>query len=201
MSPSDGEREAGAPAVPPSAHPAAPAEIRTYRVSRVSSVDVLDEDCRRPVGFDLAAFWEASKARFVERLPRYPVVVRATPASLDALRSTGFWSRLERIDPPDERGWARVEIRFERVEDAVVCLLGLGPGVEAIEPPDLRSEIRLRAERTAALYRDGADTGACDRPGNRCAGRADVLSSAAGGPASPALAPASEPYLSTTRTA
>ena len=137
----------------PCANGTAEAELRTYRVSRVRTVEAVDEPCRRPGGFDLAAFWEASKASFVERLPRLPVVVRADPVRVEALNWASRWSRVEQIDPPDDDGWSRVTMRFERFEDAVVCLLGLGPGVEVLEPVELREEVGRRAELTAARYR------------------------------------------------
>src|SRR6188474_3953759 len=46
-------------------------ERRTYRVSRISSAEILPERAARPEGFDLAAYWEASSNRFREHLPRY----------------------------------------------------------------------------------------------------------------------------------
>src|SRR5262249_4628511 len=51
-------------------------ELRTFRVSRVRGATLLDEPCRRPPNFDLAAYWERSTAEFAASFPRYPAIVR-----------------------------------------------------------------------------------------------------------------------------
>lgn len=61
-------------------------EMRTYRVSRVQDARVTDQPCVRPEGFDLAAYWEESCARFKAGLPRYPATVRVTPDILPQIR-------------------------------------------------------------------------------------------------------------------
>ena len=133
-------------------------EPRTYRASRVRGVELTDEPCARPEGFDLAAYWEDSKGRFVAGLPRYPVTVRADPELLPRLRGAGRWSRVEHVGPPGAGGWATVRMRFEIEEDARECLLGFGPRVEVLEPGCLREEIARLARETAAAYPRGGST-------------------------------------------
>jgi predicted DNA-binding transcriptional regulator YafY len=43
-------------------------------------------------------------------------------------------------------------MRFEVEEDACECLLGFGPQIEVLEPPELREKIIHLAERVVALY-------------------------------------------------
>src|SRR5262249_29114378 len=76
-------------------------EARTFRVSRVRSATLLDEPCRRPSGFDLAAYWERSTAEFTASFPRYPASVRVAPDLLPYLRTVGRYARIEREDPPE----------------------------------------------------------------------------------------------------
>jgi predicted DNA-binding transcriptional regulator YafY len=131
---------------------AAEGEVRTYRVSRIQDAALCDEAAQRPQGFDLAAFWAQSSAAFVANLPRYPVMVRADPAILSRMRYAGRYSRIEQVDPPGEDGRVRVSMVFELEEDAREYLLGLGPYVEVLEPPELREQVIDLARRVVAFY-------------------------------------------------
>lgn len=125
---------------------------RTYRVSRVLAVRPTDEPAVRPPGFDLAGYWEASKADFVAGLPRYGVRVRVAPGLLPRLAFLGRFARVERTDPPEPDGWVPVAIRFQFAEDAVEALLGYGPRVEVVEPPEVRAQVIARARATVERY-------------------------------------------------
>jgi len=127
-------------------------EARTYRVSRVQDARLTGEPCLRPPDFDLAAYWAQSSAEFLANLPRYPATVRVAPEVLARLRYVWRYARIERVDPPDEAGWARVAVIFEVEEEACACVLSLGPQVEVLEPPELRRQVIDLAERTVALY-------------------------------------------------
>jgi predicted DNA-binding transcriptional regulator YafY len=127
-------------------------EMRTYRVSRIRSATVTEHPCTRPPAFDLATYWEESKNRFVTRLPRYPVLVRAEAGILSQMRHAGRYSRVERVDPGDVDGWSRVALRFETEDDACAFILGFGPRIEVEEPAELRAKVRDLAEGVVALY-------------------------------------------------
>ena len=132
-------------------------ELRTYRVSRIRRAELLDEPAPRPEGFDLAAYWEQSKARFVAALPRFPVVVRAHASIVPRMRHTGRWERIEREEPPDAEGWCEVRIRFEGEDEAREYALSFGPHLEVVEPRALREQVLLLARRTVALYGGGPE--------------------------------------------
>ena len=127
-------------------------QLRTYRVSRVEHAEPTDEACRRPEGFDLAAYWEASKVTFREQLPRYPVTVRAEPAVVERIRAPGRYVRLEAESQPDEHGWVELELLFEVEWEACEYLLSFGPAVEVLKPLELRSRVRKLAQETVQLY-------------------------------------------------
>ena len=77
---------------------------RVYRVARIQAVTVTDEPCRRPEGFDLAAFWAQSSADFVANLPQY----RVTSARRARGAATGNGRRSlwpDRGDRADRCGW------------------------------------------------------------------------------------------------
>lgn len=128
-------------------------DIRNYRVSRVIEAEMTDQTFVRPEAFDLVAHWRQSAVEFKSKLPRYPVTARVHPEAVNRLYIIGRFSRVERVDPPDEDEWRRVSICFQFEDDACECLLGFGDQVEIIEPQELRRKILNRAERVVEFYR------------------------------------------------
>jgi predicted DNA-binding transcriptional regulator YafY len=125
--------------------------IRTYRVSRITAVEQLDEKFERPTDFDLAGWWQQSSAQFERSLQRVqvrvrlsPVGVRALPSVLDAGLAT---EALEQAGPPGPDGWTEVELRLERPDIAAGQLLGLGVEVEILEPAAVRAAFADAARR------------------------------------------------------
>src|SRR5947199_168115 len=59
------------------------AQIRTYRVSRVAAVEVLDERFDRPAGFELATYWSEASAAFERDVPRAVLTIRIRADRLD----------------------------------------------------------------------------------------------------------------------
>jgi predicted DNA-binding transcriptional regulator YafY len=127
-------------------------DVRTYRVSRLRSAEVLDESCRRPEVFDLQAFWERSSDEFVAALPRYPLLARVEPAILPRLEVAGWFTQVEHIGPPDGDGRLRVRLVCQTEDEALRYALGLGPWLEVLEPESLRRQVAQAAARVVALY-------------------------------------------------
>jgi predicted DNA-binding transcriptional regulator YafY len=128
---------------------------RTYRVSRIAEVALLDHTFERPDDFDLAEAWSRSTQAFIASIPRYTASVRVAP------ETERYLGLLQEGTPPlplpddvvrDDDGWARLELRFERPDSAARLLLQLGPGVEVLEPPELRSLLADAARRMDLLY-------------------------------------------------
>ncbi|HEX8116276.1 MAG TPA: YafY family protein [Pyrinomonadaceae bacterium] len=132
---------------------AAEGEVRSYRVSRVTGARVSEEPCGRPEGFDLAAFWAGSVARFKSGGPRFHATFRAHKSVLHLLPYAGRFSRVESIGETDARGWATVAMRFQFEEDAVGLALGFGTKVEVVEPAELKVKIVRVAEEVLAFYK------------------------------------------------
>ncbi|HEX8336412.1 MAG TPA: WYL domain-containing protein, partial [Pyrinomonadaceae bacterium] len=128
-------------------------EVRSYRVSRVTSARVSDEPCERPEGFDLAAFWAGSVARFKSHTPHFRATLRAHRSVLHLRPSAGRFSRVVSSGEPDAEGWAIVRMRFQFEEDAAGLALGFGTKVEVLEPAGLRGKILRMAEEVVASYK------------------------------------------------
>ncbi|HEX8560093.1 MAG TPA: WYL domain-containing protein [Pyrinomonadaceae bacterium] len=127
--------------------------VRSYRVSRVASSRALDEPSERPEGFDLAAFWAGSVARFKSETPRFHATLRAHKSVLHLLPYAGRFSRVESLTGPGADGWATARMRFQFEEDACAVALGFGAKAEIVEPRGLRDKVRKMAEEVAAFYR------------------------------------------------
>jgi len=130
-------------------------EPRTYRVSRVASATVCEALVQVPPGFELRAFWDASKARLVAGVPRFRVCLRADPSITRELERSGRWSRLVRVGAPDPdapSGWVTVEMEFELEEDACALVLSFGSRLELLQPAHLRQRVAAEAQAVARLY-------------------------------------------------
>jgi predicted DNA-binding transcriptional regulator YafY len=127
-------------------------EPRSYRVSRVQDARVLDEQCVRPDGFDLAGYWEQSTVSFKANLPRYQATVRVSPVIFPRLRYAGRFARIESVDSPDEEGWMKVSIRFDVEEIACEYVLSFGTQIEVLEPESLREKVIASAESIISFY-------------------------------------------------
>jgi predicted DNA-binding transcriptional regulator YafY len=142
-----------------------PPPTRVFRVSRVRTAELLEDTARRPDGFDLAAFWTAWCEAFERGRPSYPVLVRVQPALLPVLPHLFGEGILASIADRDRRdadasGAVVLPLTFENREAACGRVLGLGPLVEVLSPPDLREHVARRALAIAAVY----DTGAPQSP-------------------------------------
>jgi predicted DNA-binding transcriptional regulator YafY len=126
--------------------------VRSYRVSRVRAARLSEEEASRPEGFDLAAFWAESVARFKTEVPRYFATLRAHKSVVPVLHYAGRFSRVEEATEPDAQGWATVRMRFQFEEDACGLALGFGTKVEVIEPAELRAKVLEMAERVVEFY-------------------------------------------------
>lgn len=127
-------------------------ETRSYRVSRIVSVEITDEKFIRPEGFDLAKFWEKSAAEFKAQLPRYYATFRASPEVLPRMYFAGRFARIENVGEPEADGWLRVSIRFQMEEEALEYALSFGPRVEIVEPASLREKVVRLAQSVIEFY-------------------------------------------------
>jgi predicted DNA-binding transcriptional regulator YafY len=120
-------------------------DVRSYRVSRIHELTILDETFVRPPDFDLGSFWEKSAETFRERLPRFEVVIRARPEKLPWIQAMTRYGGIDRVDGD------RIEMHFDAEEVARVTLLGLGRDVEVLAPESLRDAIVAEARALSGM--------------------------------------------------
>ena len=130
--------------------------LRTFRVSRVQSVKVLDEDVTRPDDFDLATHWAEASVDFLGSWPTSPVIVRLRQELLGHLQHLQgprlAESARESASEPDAHGWVTATLQFEYVESAAYDLMRFGGDLEVIEPLHLREQLAERAAQMVERY-------------------------------------------------
>ena len=127
------------------------AGLRTFRVDRMVSVELLDEAVVRPDGFELQAAWRMISDR-VDEL-RSPVVAETLvdPRIVGPLR-WNFTTRV-RVGPPVEDGRIAVELRGRSVDDLAGEIAGWGALVEVLTPMELRTRMAEIGTDLVVLYR------------------------------------------------
>lgn len=126
-------------------------KARTYRVSRLVELTMLDQHFARPDDFGLASYWHAWSVRFRASLYRAEAVVRFSPRAQELLFLLGpevVRSINETATPPDAAGWIRAIVPIESLRHAETDLLRFGADAEVLDPPELRERM---AEIAAAL--------------------------------------------------
>ena len=129
-------------------------EPRTFRVSRVEAVEP-GERFERPRGFDLAAFWTESTARFEAETPSVAITIRVDPAALPSIeRAIGRAAAATLVVPkrPDPDGWLRVRFRHDSLEAAFADLVPRLRTVEVLSPPELRAQLAAAGRTLIARY-------------------------------------------------
>jgi predicted DNA-binding transcriptional regulator YafY len=129
---------------------------RTYRVSRVRSVELLDEPVCRPPGFDLAQNWAQARRELETERTAVEVTLRAAAAALPRLRKM-VPAHGQAAIPLTATGQVEVTVPFEDEVWAVEAVLSLGRAVEVLGPPAMRARVAEEARAIAAHYADGRD--------------------------------------------
>jgi len=123
--------------------------FRTYRVSRIETVTMLDKPNQRPANFDLATHWKLSTKQFLEGRPRYQARLCMDPAVARQMKKWRPVSPVDDSEPPETKGWVILNVRFENEEEACFVILGFGSRVEVLKPEKLRE--RIAAEVSAMI--------------------------------------------------
>jgi predicted DNA-binding transcriptional regulator YafY len=132
--------------------------LRTFRVSRVRSVELTDEPVVRPEGFELAQSWEQVVERVDQLRSPVEVAALADPDVVDALRWL-FEGQVVVGHTPVE-GRTPITVRGPRVDMIAGQLAGFGSRVEIVAPPEARKWMANLGRELVGTY--GADAAPAD---------------------------------------
>jgi predicted DNA-binding transcriptional regulator YafY len=129
-----------------------PDGMRTYRVSRMDHVRLLDTPSERPAGFDLGDYWRTSWRRFEETLPSYPATLCLEPRAARWVQMSRPASAVA-VEGTGADGWVTLRVQFDYEEEAAFYALGLGPRCRVLAPDALRDRVVAEAAEVAARAR------------------------------------------------
>ncbi|MEC3918543.1 helix-turn-helix transcriptional regulator [Nocardia sp. CDC160] len=131
--------------------------IRTYRISRIMELQVLDAPIHRPPDFDLAAYWTDYVESFDQRRHRDSALLRLDSATFEGLSElldpAAAQAARATVGEPDTNGYRDIHLPIESLERAIPDILRLGAGAEVLAPEELRDRIAAEAVAMARLYR------------------------------------------------
>ena len=127
--------------------------VRSYRVSRITQAEVLNERTEIPAAFDLAQYWEQSATTFKSNVPNYLAHFWVSPEVWLRLSFAGRFARVTETDEIDARGWRKVMVGFDVEEMACEWAVSFGPNLEVTEPLSLREKVIDMAQATLRFYR------------------------------------------------
>lgn len=133
-------------------------QIRTRRVARIVSAEILPQAFERPVDFDLVSFWQSWCLGYEKARPLFEVRALVLPSLAERLPLLLQENLPDlRNSPPDlsEPGWQPMTLHFESFETARTRLLGFGGAIEVLEPQALRMSLADYAHQIQTLYGSG----------------------------------------------
>lgn len=129
---------------------------RTFRLDNILALTVREATFSYPPGFDLAAYWQAATRRFETELYTDTATLRVTARGLKAFSyfhaAVARAARESAAPDPSRRGWQRVTVPIESLEQAAGELLKLGPEAEVLAPRALRRLIQRTISQLGVLY-------------------------------------------------
>ena len=128
------------------------AGLRTFRVDRMSSVEVTGSPVVRPEGFQLAEAWRMITDEVDRR--RTPVLAHALAKSDGVWICRSVFGNRVKIGPPGADGRVEVELRGHSARSLAAEVAGLGAMLEVLDPPEVRESLAAIAGELAGLYGD-----------------------------------------------
>ena len=115
-------------------------QLRTYRVTRLREVALLEHGFNRREDFDLPTYWREHVENFAAQAPAYEFTLRIHLEAMQIVKRV-VPGRYRQIEPPDIAGWSTVRFRLETPDMASMLVLGLGDRAHVLKPSELRESV------------------------------------------------------------
>jgi predicted DNA-binding transcriptional regulator YafY len=134
---------------------------RTFRVDRISELEVLDDPASRPADFDLAAAWSGVVDEVERRRSGLAATVLVDPAVAHVVHDQ--FGRHCRDLGPTADGRTRLEVQAPTPLMVAQPLAGWGAGLEVEGPPEVCAELARLGRELVARYGTAARAGTAAR--------------------------------------
>lgn len=118
--------------------------FRSYRISRISQVNVLNRTFVRDETFNLESYWRESSRNFLENVPVFSFTLAVHPDIADIAKwySPGF----SEATGQTEDGWQIRDYHADSLELAALFVVGLGHQAKIIAPDELVDRVKEKIE-------------------------------------------------------
>ena len=119
-------------------------ELRTYRVDRFHSVQVLDGSFTRRPDFDLPVYWRTHTQNLEKFSSGYHCTLRVHPERISFIKMLmpGRW---EMAAETEDKGWKTISLSMDSDLQAKMLAFGLAGFVEILEPGELKKAVAAQA--------------------------------------------------------
>jgi predicted DNA-binding transcriptional regulator YafY len=119
-------------------------ELRTYRVNRFHSLQLLDESFTRRPDFDLPAYWRAHTQNLEKFSSGYQCRLKVHPDRISFIK-TLMPGRWEMDAGVEDRSWKTISLSMDSDLQAKMLVFGLSGFVEILEPYELKKAVAAQA--------------------------------------------------------
>lgn len=125
-------------------------EVRTFKLARIASLELLDEKYALPRGFSLRRYLKNAWRMVPEPGKDLNVVIRFSPLVATNVAEV-IWHPTQRLEPQDD-GSLLFHAKVSGVNEISWWILGYGDQAEVLKPARLRKLIATRVKSLANLY-------------------------------------------------
>jgi predicted DNA-binding transcriptional regulator YafY len=128
-------------------------EFRTYRVSRMHQVILLDSRFQRDQAFNLPSYWEEHSVEFEKKLSQFSFTLQMDPKHLYLLNwyAEGQFRLSEAVDQTKNE-WPTVHLTLTSLEAACAFVFRAGQHARIVHPPELRAAILDAAQEMITIH-------------------------------------------------
>lgn len=123
--------------------------IKTYRVSSIESLILMNNSFDRPSDFNLESYWKLSTNNYKSLIPKYRFTFKINNCILNHIKARPFITISETIIKDNE---TYISINFESMWQGIEFAFGYGKDLKIIEPVEAINEIKTKASEIVNLY-------------------------------------------------
>lgn len=130
-------------------------QVRSYRLSRIRSMQLDEHRFDRPEAFRLESFWRHWTERFEQKPLVYEVVLEADEKDMESIIQRSGWvvtNHPESSSPRDDATARRTRVLFENEDAALSAIMAHLGNVVVVSPASLRARIYERATALASAH-------------------------------------------------